>query len=267
MTFKAIFVRLILSVTLMGGIFVPELTAAGPIPRVLPATVPAAAPPAWQPDDLQLGNVQAQAEIQTRFLNTVNDILRHEDVDPTLIKVELAPLGGATQSATGHWRALAQVFIDKSADGTVVKRLVFDPSYWLNPSMHPFANHRLAKIMWHEIHHLKYLPLNLHRSVDLAKEFPPAHKEDIEGWENAWIRLLEPMEEMAAERTCIERYQKVFGPLPDVLLSDSQGDMRKYSSIYHDRFAALFKKVRDPQKLLTQFSSDLSIDPKGNILP
>jgi hypothetical protein len=106
----------------------------------------------------------------------------------------------------------------------------------------------------------------MRRAGELAKEYPPAHDSDLPGWKNSWIKLLEPMEEMAAEHTCIERYQAAFGPLPDGLLYDSRGDMKKYSALYRDRFAAMLKQVRDPKSILAQFPPELPIDAQGNIL-
>jgi hypothetical protein len=234
-------------------------------PQAMHPIVPPTNISVWEPDYLQL-ETPVRAEAENRFLEAARAFLHREGVDTDSIQVQLAPLGDPSQRPAGSWRALAEVYVDHNVDGSFTKRLVFEPAFWMSNDSSRFAHHRWAKILWHEMHHLDQFPRNLQRAPELARQFPPMRTDDLSSWEKTWITFLEPLEEMNAEHTCIQRYVSAFGPLSDELLRDSRGDMRKYSALYRERLVALLQKAKDPHAILEQFPSELPIDTEGNIL-
>jgi hypothetical protein len=240
--------------------------AAGPAVSLHPAVTPPLIRPqvqVWEPDYAQIDAMHAETDAEARLIKAAQDFMSKEGMDPDSVKVELQPLGDPHR-LPGTWHALAQVFVDEDPDGGFSKRLVFEPSFWMNRDVQRFAHHRWTKIMWHEMHHLKAFPVNLRRAPELAKKFPPARPDS--SWERAWIGFLEPMEEIAAERTCVERYRAAFGPLSDELLRDSRGDMRKYAALYKVRLDQMLAKAENPAAILQEFPTEMPVDPDGNIL-
>jgi hypothetical protein len=201
------------------------------------------------------------------FLQSAREFLVKEGLDPAEIQLELRPLRNSSVGTTGHWRALAQVFVDKAPTGLFIKRLVFDREYWMGPGESGrFENRRWSKLMWHEIHHLKTFPINFSRAGELATQFPPSEPQTRKAWKRKWLLLLEPLEEFAAEKDCLEKYQAAFGPVPEPLLRDSQGDMRKHAATYRDLLDDLATSAQDHDAVRAAFPAELPVDSLGNIL-
>jgi hypothetical protein len=237
-------------------------SAAAPAVSVLRPGMPALTTPAAvvEPDYASLE--------QDRFIAAVNQFLLKEGIDPGEVSVEFRPLRSAAAGTTGNWRALAQVHVDANADGKgYAKRLVFDRDYWLNPNEpRRFQDHRWVKLMWHEIHHLNGFPKNLKKADELKEFYPRAAGVSDDQWKKQWIALLEPMEEMDAERECLTRYRAVFGAVPESLMFDSRADMRKHAARYQQLLADILAHTPTPDAVTAHFPAKLPIDSDGNIL-
>lgn len=202
---------------------------------------------------------------ETAFLEAVRTFLINENVAPQTVQIEIKGLGYLS-GPDEKWRALADVSVFEDSQRGFIKHLILDRGYWLAAGRdEQFSNHRLAKVLWHEIHHLDYFPGNLRRAEALAASIPPRSSIDPTDWKRQWIKLQEPLEELAAERTSIERYNATFGPLPEELLADSRQDMLRYAVRYHRLFSSILLQARDPDAVRQRFPQELPIDPEGNI--
>jgi hypothetical protein len=206
---------------------------------------------------------------ETDFLTAVNEFLLEEDIQPELIQVEIRPLRDKSEGDTGgHWRALAQVFVDETPAGRYQRKIVFDRDYWLRPGENRLLlKQRWSKLMWHEIHHLKYFPSNLKKSKDLATLFPAKGDLSFARWRQKWIRLQEPLEEWAAEKDSLQRFKKEFGEPSDTIMRDSRKDLLKHAADYKILLADILVNAIDPNPILQIFPVQLAIDSNGNILP
>ncbi len=224
-----------------------------------------AAPPVALGVGLPDGVSQAPAEPDQSFLQSAMDFLARENVDPRTVDLELKPLG----AAGGTWREVAKVTVDPVPEGGYRRRLIFDPAYWLETERKedPAVTRRWTKFMWHEVHHLKYFPENLRRARLLAAAHKPKRRMAAGAWEHQWVELLEPLEELAAERDALTRYEASFGAVPEDILTDSRGDMRKHAARYQELLAGILKKVRRPAQVRREFPLVLPVDAAGNILP
>lgn len=226
---------------------------------------------AWEPDAQALERSITPGTVgsgERLLIQSVERFLSNEGVDLTNVSVRMQRLSDPLPGLSNGWRALALVQVDNDGKGHIARRLLLEPNYWLNPAEpHRFSDHHLAKILWHEMHHINYFPVNLRRGPDLAVKYPPRDPAAAATWRNKWITLLEPLEEYAAERYSIERYQAVYGPLPEYMLMNSRGDMLRHNARYHRLLAELLAQVKDPVAVQKEFAASLPLDAQGNTLP
>jgi hypothetical protein len=215
----------------------------------------------WEPEET--GEIREET-----FIKAVNDFFIQENLKPETIQIEIRPLRDKTAGDTGgHWQALAQVFVDEMPAGTYQRKIVFDRDYWLRPGENRLQlKQRWAKLMWHEIHHLKYFPSNLEKSRQLAQLFPPPGDTPLSKWRQKWIKLQEPLEEFAAERDSLQRIRKEFGEPSESILRDSRKDLMKHAATYKILLADMLVNAIDPNPILRIFPPELPIDADGNIL-
>ncbi len=219
--------------------------------------------PAWGARSFQM----PLPPTEDSFLETTRLFLQQENLNPKKIHIELRSLDTHVSDTSGHWRALAEVNVDEMLWGGPRETLVFDRAYWLSPDAEArFAHHRWVKLMWHECHHLKQFPRNLKRARSLAKKYPPMDPKEEKDWKRKWVLLLEPLEEAAAERSCLERYRAAYGPVPEPLMNDSRGDMRKHAARYQIYFEDVISHARHPETIRRAFPSQLPVDSDGNLL-
>jgi hypothetical protein len=215
----------------------------------------------WEPEETE--------EItEGKFLEAVTDFLSDENIDPQTVQIGIRPLQEADDSGTmGRWRALAQVFVDEIPQGGYHRKLVFDRDYWLHPGENRLLlKQRWAKLMWHEVHHLKFFPVNLRKARELALTFPPLDVAPA-AWRQKWIKLLEPLEEWAAEHESLRRVKLTFGPVEAAILEDSRSDLRKHARRYAVFLSDILVNAQDPDSILKMFPPQLRVDSEGNILP